>query len=74
MVQTLGYGDVETLLLTAPPYVLAVVTTFVNAWHADRTGERYFHVVIPLCVGIVAFALAVGTTATAPRYVAFMLM
>lgn len=73
-VKTLGYGNVETLLLTAPPYVLAVITTYLNAWHADRTGERYFHIVIPLCFGVFAFILAAATHTTAPRYVAMMLM
>jgi hypothetical protein len=74
VVKTLGYSDVQTLLLTAPPYVLAVITTFANAWHADRTGERYLHIVLPLCVGVAAFILAAATTATAPRYVSMMLM
>ncbi|OCL03477.1 pantothenate transporter liz1 [Glonium stellatum] len=74
VVKTLGYNNVKTLLLTAPPYVLAVITTFLNAWHADRTGERYLHVVLPLCVGVAAFILAAATTGTAPRYVAMMLM
>ncbi|KAI9705666.1 MAG: hypothetical protein M1820_005076 [Bogoriella megaspora] len=74
VVKTLGYNKVNTLLLTAPPYVLAVITTFINAWHADRTGERYLHVVLPLCVAVAAFILGVATTATAPRYVAMMLM
>ena len=74
VVKTLGYNNVKTLLLTAPPYVLAVITAFLNAWHADRTGERYLHVVLPLCVGVAAFILAAATTATAPRYVAMMLM
>jgi len=74
VVKTLGYSNIHTLLLTAPPYVLAVITTFLNAWHADRTGERYFHIVVPLCVGVGAFILAAATRATAPRYVAMMLM
>lgn len=74
VVKTLGYGNVQTLLLTAPPYVLAVITTFINAWHADRTGERYFHIVLPLCVGVGAFILGAAATGTAPRYVAMMLM
>jgi hypothetical protein len=74
VVKTLGYSNVKTLLLTTPPYALAVITTFLNAWHADRTGERYFHVVLPLCIGVAAFILAAATTATAPRYVAMMLM
>ncbi|KAF2735634.1 pantothenate transporter liz1 [Polyplosphaeria fusca] len=74
VVKTLGYGNVETLLLTAPPYVLAVITTYLNAWHADRTGERFFHIVLPLCVGVVAFILCAATHSVAPRYVAMMLM
>jgi hypothetical protein len=69
VVKTLGYGNVETLLLTAPPYVLAVITTYLNAWHADRTGERFFHITIPLCVGVFAFILAAATHSVAPRYV-----
>lgn len=45
-----------------------------NAWHADKTGERFLHIVIPLCFAFVAFILAAATTSTAPRYVAMMLM
>ena len=74
VVATLGYGNIDSLLLTAPPYVLAVITSLANAWHADRTGERYLHIILPLCVGVFAFILAAATTATAPRYVAMMLM
>jgi len=74
VVKTLKYNDVNTLLLTAPPYVLAVITTFANSWHADRTGERFFHITIPLCFAIFAYILAAATTKTGPRYVAMMFM
>lgn len=74
MVKTLGYSNIVSLLLTVPPYVLAVITSFLNAWHADRTGERYFHITLPLYIAMFAFILAVATTAKAPRYVAMMLM
>ncbi|KAF2204897.1 pantothenate transporter liz1 [Delitschia confertaspora ATCC 74209] len=74
VVKTLGYGNVETLLLTAPPYVLAVLTTYINAWHADRTGERFLHITIPLCFAVFAFILGACTHSTAPRYVAMMFM
>ncbi|KAA8651413.1 putative MFS transporter [Aspergillus tanneri] len=40
VVETLNYDRIKTLLLTAPPYCLAVICAFANAWHADRTGER----------------------------------
>ncbi|TVY46611.1 MFS transporter [Lachnellula occidentalis] len=74
VVKSLNYNDINTLLLTAPPYVLAVITTFLNSWHADKTGERFFHIAIPLCFAVFAFILAAATTTTAPRYVAMMIM
>ncbi|OJJ63750.1 hypothetical protein ASPSYDRAFT_141445 [Aspergillus sydowii CBS 593.65] len=74
VVETLNYGNIETLLLTAPPYILAVITAFANAWHADRTGERYFHITLPLYIAVAAFIIAATTTAVAPRYLSMMLM
>lgn len=70
----MGYSKIISLCLTAPPYCLAVITAFCNAIHADRTGERFFHITIPLCFAVAAFILAACTTSTAPRYVAMMLM
>lgn len=78
VVETLGYSKINTLLLTAPPYFLAVITSFTNAWHADKTGERYWHVTLPLYVSIAAFIISAATTDdskyTGPRYLAMMLM
>lgn len=74
VVSTLGYNSVNTLLLTAPPYVLAVIATYLNALHADRTGERWLHISIPLGLSVVAFIIAATTSSIAPRYVAMMLM
>ena len=74
VVATLGYNKIISLLLTAPPYVLAVIVSLLNAWHADRTGERYLHITLPLCLGMAAFITAAATTATVPRYIAMMLM
>ncbi|KAL9103860.1 MAG: hypothetical protein Q9163_001138 [Psora crenata] len=50
-----------------PPYTLAVITTFINSWHADRTGERYFHITVPLYFSVIAFVVAATTTAVGPR-------
>jgi len=74
VVKTLNYGDVETLLLTAPPYVLAVAITYLNATHADKTGERYLHIAIPMTVAIIAYIIAATTMNTGARYFAMMLM
>jgi MFS family permease len=74
VVATLNYSDIDSLLLTAPPYVLAVITTYLNSWHADRTGERFLHIVCPLFFAVLAYILAAATTKTGPRYFAMMLM
>ncbi|CAJ2502445.1 Uu.00g098390.m01.CDS01 [Anthostomella pinea] len=74
VVKTLGYNNVDTLLLTSPPYVLTVIASAINAWHADRTGERFWHISLPLVVALVAFIIAATTTATGPRYLSMMLM
>ena len=74
MVKTLGFSNVTSLLLTVPPYALAVITTFLNAWHADRTGERYFHITLPLYFAVIAYIIAASTIKTGPRYLSMMLM
>ena len=74
IVGTLGYSNIASLLLTVPPYVLGVITTFLNSWHADRTGERYFHITLPLYFAVIAFIIAAATIKTGPRYLAMMLM
>ncbi|POR34674.1 Pantothenate transporter liz1 [Tolypocladium paradoxum] len=55
-------------------YVLGVITTFANAWHADRTGQRSYHVSLALCLAMVTFIVAAATTNTAVRYVSMILM
>jgi MFS family permease len=74
VVKTLGYNDVHTLLLTSPPYVLCVITSSLNAWHADRTGERFWHITLSLCVALIGFIIAAATTAIGPRYFAIVIM
>jgi hypothetical protein len=67
-------SSVVSLLLTAPPYVLGVIATYLNATHADKTGERYWHITIPLWVAVAAYIIAATTTQVAPRYLSMMLM
>lgn len=74
VVATLGFSPVTSLLLTVPPSALAVVTVLLSCWSADRTGERFFHVALPMCITIAAFIVAACTTGVAPRYFAMMLM
>ncbi|KAK1700891.1 major facilitator superfamily domain-containing protein [Colletotrichum godetiae] len=70
----LGFSRTMTYALTAPPFLLCVITMLLNGFHSDRKQERFLHIVIPLCVTLVANIIAVSTTNTAARYVAMMLL
>lgn len=74
IVETLNFSHVITLVLTAPPYLVAVVSTFIWARHADHTGERFWHVVIPLIISLASFIIAVATLNTGARYFAMVIM
>lgn len=74
VVKGLGKGDVETLLLTTPPYLIGAAMLLLNAWHADKTGERYLHISLPPLLALVSFIIAVTTSAFGARYTAMCLM
>ncbi|CAG8937251.1 unnamed protein product [Penicillium salamii] len=74
VVATLGYSRNKTYGLTAPPYVLCVFAMIFNGFHSDKKQERYWHIVCPMAICMVANIIAVATLNTAARYVAMMLM
>ncbi|KAI5963900.1 hypothetical protein KGF57_001176 [Candida theae] len=74
IVGTLNFNHTITLCLTAPPYIVAVVVTYFWARHADKTGERTFHIIIPMVFALVAFIIAVATLNTGARYFSMILM
>ncbi|PFH51214.1 hypothetical protein AMATHDRAFT_75076 [Amanita thiersii Skay4041] len=74
LTQTLGFNTTISLLLAAPPWIVASVVTCLNAWHADRTGERFFHIAGWWWGVILGFIIALSTSSIAGRYVAMFLM
>lgn len=74
VVATLGYSRTITYVLTAPPFLLSVVTMLLTGFHSDRKTERYWHIVCPLAITVVANIIVLSTLNTAARYVAMMLM
>ncbi|KAM0751874.1 MFS general substrate transporter [Meredithblackwellia eburnea MCA 4105] len=74
LTKTLGYSNIVTLLLCAPPFAWATLCAFANARHSDYSQERYWHIVGPLCGGIVGFIIAMSTRVLAARYVSLFLM
>ncbi|KAF8074021.1 MFS general substrate transporter [Lyophyllum atratum] len=74
LTQTLGFSTTISLLLAAPPWILATIVCAANAWHADRTGERFFHIAGWWWGVILGFIIALATDKIPGRYVAMFLM
>lgn len=65
----LGKNNIDTLLLTTPPYLIGTIIVLIHAWNADRTGERYLHLCLPPIFAIVSFVLYMAGNNFAARYV-----
>lgn len=70
----LGYDQSTTYGLTAPPFILCVFVMLINGWHSDRSSERFLHIIVPLCLGLVANIIAVSTLNVGARYFAILLL
>ncbi|KAF4772090.1 hypothetical protein HAV15_005042 [Penicillium sp. str.  len=70
---TLGFGYVPTLLMSAPPWVFSCIVSVINAWHADKTQEKVWHILGPIAMGAVGFVICMATNNVAARYVALFL-
>jgi D-galactonate transporter len=60
-----GLSSVATGLVTALPYVVGATGMLLWGRHSDGTGERKFHVVIPLALIVLGLGLAAVTAAPA---------
>ncbi|GAA5907313.1 hypothetical protein JCM8208_007152 [Rhodotorula glutinis] len=72
--KTLGYSNTASLLLCAPPFFFAAICAFLVSSHSDKTGERYFHIVVPFSIGIIGFIIAATTSSFGPRYTSLFFM
>jgi len=70
---TLGFAYIPTLLMSAPPWVFSCLVSLINAWHADRCEERFWHIVGPIFGGMIGFVISMSTENVAARYVALFL-
>ncbi|TDZ25642.1 High-affinity nicotinic acid transporter [Colletotrichum orbiculare MAFF 240422] len=62
-----------TLVLTAPPYLLAAAVALCVAVSSDRRGDRGLHVVGPLCVAMLGYIVSAATVNRPARYFASFL-
>ncbi|KAE8361147.1 major facilitator superfamily domain-containing protein [Aspergillus caelatus] len=74
IVETLGFGKIVTLLITAPVYVFGFLSALGNSLIANRTNCRAVLIVWPLCIDIVGNVMVISSQATAVRYIGMFLM
>ncbi|CAG8288070.1 unnamed protein product [Penicillium salamii] len=70
---TLGFSYVPTLLMSAPPWAFSCIFSVLNAWHADRTQEKIWHIMGPIAMGTIGFVISMSTLNVSARYIALFL-
>lgn len=74
IVKSLKLGsNTITLVLEAPPYLIAAIVSVLVARSSDRLGERTYHIAIPMCVAAFGFIISAATLNGPARYVASFL-
>ncbi|KAK6825967.1 MFS transporter [Apiospora arundinis] len=74
IVKTLGYGNVETLLITAPIWIGTFLVSLVVTYTSGRYHERSWHIIGLMLVSVVGNVIVVSTLNTAVRFFAMFLM
>ncbi|KAI8941638.1 hypothetical protein NX059_002851 [Plenodomus lindquistii] len=73
VVKTLGFSTTVTLVLTCPPYLLAVFTSVAVSWSSGYFNERTWHITASKGVAIIGFIIGTVTVNVGARYFAMCL-
>ncbi|KAF2756162.1 MFS general substrate transporter [Pseudovirgaria hyperparasitica] len=74
IVQTLGYGRTETLLITAPVWIGTFLVSLAVTYSSGKTGDRSLHIILLMMVSFVGNVIATATTNVPARFFAMFLM
>ncbi|KAK2772136.1 major facilitator superfamily transporter [Colletotrichum kahawae] len=69
-VETLGFSETVTLVLTCPPYLIAGIISIAWSWSSGRLNERTWHITIAKAIAVFGFVLGCTTLNTGARYFA----
>ncbi|TEA22041.1 putative transporter [Colletotrichum sidae] len=69
-VETLGFDETVTLVLTCPPYLIAGIISIAWSWSSGRFNKRTWHITIAKAVAVFGFILGCATLNTGARYFA----
>ena len=73
VVQTLGFNQTITLVLTCPPYLIAGAVTIAVSWSSGKFNERTWHITISKIVATIGFGAACGTMDLGGRYASMVI-
>ncbi|KXN73683.1 MFS general substrate transporter [Conidiobolus coronatus NRRL 28638] len=68
IISQMGFSKLTTLLLTAPPYMVAVITNILLCRHSDKKMERGMHLCVPILVSITGFMMMIFIKSKYGRY------
>ncbi|KAF8838315.1 MFS general substrate transporter [Paxillus ammoniavirescens] len=71
---TMGFGTTVSLVMCAPPFIVAAIFAFLYSRVSDKIGKRFIFIASSQTVGIIGFIIAMTTMNIAARYVSLFLM
>ncbi|OJD37720.1 major facilitator superfamily transporter [Diplodia corticola] len=74
VVETLGYGKIETLLITAPVWIATFLVGLFVTWTSGRSGDRSIHIVCLSMISCVGNIICIATLNINARFFAIFLM
>jgi hypothetical protein len=73
-VATLGYSDLMTYLIQAPPYLFAYIFVLAMSWSVGRHMEHCWHIIATSVFGIVGVVIVIATLNPGLRYFGMFFM
>jgi hypothetical protein len=70
IVNTLGFGKVETLLLTVPVWIATFLASLVVTYTSGRFADRSIHIICLMMISVVGNIIVVSTLNTPARFFA----
>ncbi|KAL4963416.1 major facilitator superfamily domain-containing protein [Aspergillus stella-maris] len=74
IVDTLGFSEVVTYLIQAPPYVIAYVACLAISWSSGRFLEHCWHIIVPILITLAGAVIMISTLNVGARYFSLVLL
>lgn len=74
LINSLGFNKTISLLLTAPPYILAAAVYYCLMFYSDRKNTVYWPIIICISIAIGMYIIPMATTNVGARYFSMMIL